>query len=376
MGSGCTKPPPTAYAPTQPGRKEVSIWWDFENLTPASGRAASVVAALRAIAARDAPGCAVTSFTVFVDSKNGASDGQLADLTEQGIDCVHSVANSHKRAEASDKAIAVGLLLWLLECGDKAAAVMLVTGDSDFAPLLSKLADKQRVRVLLVTPLTGQRRVRPALLNCGAMVSDWNLLVPAARGPEPAAPGPESAAEQPLPKRANSRARSRPGRGRGGGAIGADGGSVSRGSVSINNISSNGAAPAGAPAYGSTPVSGGIEQQLARARLLLSVAGAQGIPRRQFREQYLRRYGEAFTAGLDAGALRKGQPRGQGLGHYLENNSVAVLVDRHNQRAARFVAPNLVQAGGGEPRDATVIALQSQAQSPSDPGSPSPGPAR
>ncbi|KAG8468198.1 hypothetical protein KFE25_013281 [Diacronema lutheri] len=186
-----------AAAPPARGahEREASICWDFENLKPSHGAIGGVAAALCAAAARAAPGCALTSFAAFVDSEHQSdaqlvaltergvdcSDAQLVALTERGVDCVHPVANARKRSEASVKALSLALLLWLWERGERAAAVLLVSADHEFVPLLAKPADAQRVRVVLVAPRGGPRAFRPALASA-VHIDDRHAIVARAPG--------------------------------------------------------------------------------------------------------------------------------------------------------------------------------------------------
>jgi hypothetical protein len=337
MGGGCSSGQvQSTLAPEREAATEVAIFWDIENLAPQRGAAAAVATRLREAAVRAAPSCALTAFHAYVDTTRLA-EGQLAALTEQGVTVIHSVTNPRKRAEASDKALTMGLLLWLWERGPRAAAVVLVTADHDFAPLLAKLADSGRIGVVLVAPLSGPREISAARLGAGKQIAleDWNEVCTrgaahtdgAARETSvhvdaplrvPSVDAAGALASPPPAQKAGARARG--GRGREPGGVGL--------------LQTAGAQQRGAtPALPADVPSAENQQQLHRARELLAGAGEGGILRSAFQERFTLAYGQPFALPSAAGNKHK-----LGLGATLKRHHVALLLDGDDNERARFVA--------------------------------------
>lgn len=369
MGNGCGGGS-AVHPHVLPG--EVSIWWDYENLTPALAETAAVAGQLREVAARSAPGCALTAFSAYVDHHR-QGDAQLAALTVLGIDCIHSIVNARKRAEASDKALALALLLWLWERGERAVALILVTSDHDFAPLLAKLVDARRVRVVLVTPLTGPRAVRPALLACGALLEDWSGVLPQKRLRQQAADAPsgrndaaqpapaiESAAVEPSGAEAEAAEAAAGGRGTAAHEPPrpAPSARARKNARTAQRRRAQSRAPAAREGETAEDNAAAEAAQLALARTLLAEAGAEGIARSEFKRAYQLRFGREFDLDLaspDLTAPRvRGAPRAQRpkLGEYLLANGVAVVVT-DGRGAARLTAAAGQAAGGNGGHSAT-----------------------
>ncbi|KZT29332.1 DUF537-domain-containing protein, partial [Neolentinus lepideus HHB14362 ss-1] len=137
---------------SSPCQDKVSIFWDFENCQPSSGvDACALTENIRRIAHRFGQ---VTSFKAYIDlallSRNARPAAFRAQLQASGvllIDTPH-----HNKKEVADKVMIVDMMAFALE-NQPPATVILITGDSDFAYLVSVLRFRL-YRVVLITPRT------------------------------------------------------------------------------------------------------------------------------------------------------------------------------------------------------------------------------
>lgn len=340
MGAGAS----ACGAARQPaGSAEASIWWDFENLPPPAGTSAAQAAAALRHAALDAAGerATISAFAAFVDTKH-TPDRQLAALTAQGVDVIHSVANARKRAEASDRALSTAMLLWLYDRGDAASVAVLASGDHDFGPLLAKLRDKGRVRVVLAARLHGPGAVAPSYAAAATEALDWAELTSGKVAADARAADSRTAvAERGVPpSSAAAAARGVP--------VTVEPEAAAAPVPSHTPI----AAPVASVTDGpSAAVDGGgrlSAAELANVRALLRAAGPAGVLRSELRRAYEQRYGVALTA---PAKTARGERKGPSLTQQLtaKTAGVAVLTDAASQATARFVAPEHAPQQVGAP---------------------------
>lgn len=144
----------------------VGVFWDIENCPvpsgPGNGRA--VVDSISGFANKFGRVFTITAH----GNTQSINHGARTDLQQSGV---HLVDVPPSRKEAADKALLVDMLMFAMD-HPPPATLILITGDQDFAPGMSKLKHRG-YDVVLVHP----RNARDSLKASASMLQSWEDLV-------------------------------------------------------------------------------------------------------------------------------------------------------------------------------------------------------
>lgn len=155
---------------------DVAIFWDIENVQPPRG--VTVVEAARSLMKgfKARFGGNVATFRIYVDiSQTQISPAvrvALLDFSIKLVDCPHL-----GRKEVADKALLLDAFEFALDAErqspHKLPIICIVSGDSDFSPLVSRLAQKGFHTVCLATENASLRSIH----NAAAEVCQWRDFI-------------------------------------------------------------------------------------------------------------------------------------------------------------------------------------------------------